>query len=53
MRRDRLLTILATLLILLMPTAQAAKVETIGIVTDGPIEHISWSSELFKRIPGT
>lgn len=49
MRRDRLLTILATLLVLLMPTAQAAKVITIGIVTDGPIEHISWSPELFKK----
>lgn len=51
MRRDRLLTILATLLVLLMPTAHA-KVVTIGIVTDGTIEHISWSPELFKKNPG-
>lgn len=35
--------------LLLAPTAQAAKVVNIGIVTDGPIEHVSWSPELFKN----
>ena len=49
MRRHKLLGIVTVLLFLLMPTAQAAKVVTIGIVTDGPIEHISWSPELFKN----
>lgn len=37
------------LLLILVSTAQAAKVVTIGIVTDGPIEHISWSPEMFKK----
>lgn len=38
------------LVILFMASiAQAQKVVTIGIVTDGPIEHTSWSPELFKN----
>lgn len=49
MRRSQPFNILAILLVFLVPTAQAAKVVTIGIVTDGPIEHISWSPELFKK----
>jgi len=51
MRRHKLFGIQTTLLllfVLLMPIARAAKGVTIGIVTDGPIEHISWSPELFK-----
>ncbi len=37
-------------LLLLMPSAgtQAAQVVNVGIVVDGPIEHTSWSPELFK-----
>ncbi len=49
MRRHKLFGITLIILSLLMPVAQAAKVITIGIVTDGPIEHISWSPELFKN----
>ncbi|MBI3773553.1 MAG: TolC family protein [Gammaproteobacteria bacterium] len=49
MRRYKLLVMLAILLLLLVPTAQAAKIVTIGIVADGPIEHSSWSPELFKK----
>jgi len=48
MRRPKLFSIMTILLLLLIPTAQAAKVVTIGIVIDGPIEHVSWSPELFK-----
>lgn len=49
MRRYRLFGITTIVLSLLMPLAQAAKVVTVGIITDGPIEHISWSPELFKN----
>ncbi len=49
MRRQQLFGMLIIVCLLLMPTAQAAKVVTIGIVIDGPIEHISWSPELFKN----
>jgi len=49
MRRHKLPGMLTILLFLLMPAAQAAKVVNIGIVTDGPIEHVSWSPELFKN----
>ena len=41
--------ITAMMALLLIPAAQAAKVVTIGIVTDGPMEHVSWSPELFKN----
>ncbi|MEH6473790.1 MAG: TolC family protein [Halopseudomonas sp.] len=47
--RQRLLGITAIVLLLLVPIAHAAKIVTIGIVTDGPIEHISWSPGLFKH----
>lgn len=40
---------LLVLLVLLTPVAQAARVVTIGIVTDGPMENSSWSPELFKN----
>jgi len=40
---------LLALMLLLTPMAQAAKVVNIGIVTDGPMEHIAWSPELFKN----
>jgi len=40
---------LLILLLLLSLAAQAAKVVTIGIVTDGPMEYSSWSPELFKN----
>jgi len=49
MRPYKLLAISAILLLSQIPTAQAAKVVTIGIITDGPIEHSSWSPELFKK----
>jgi len=49
MRRHKLFGITTIMLLLLMPVAQAARVVTIGVVTDGPIEHISWSPELFKN----
>jgi len=49
MRRNYSCGLLILLLLLLTPTIQAAKVITIGIVTDGPIEHTSWSPELFKN----
>ena len=49
MRPHYFFSLLAMLLLLLAPAAQAAKVVTIGIVTDGAIEHSSWSAELFKN----
>ncbi len=49
MRRCYFFSLLAMLLLLLTATAQAAKVFNIGIVTDGPVEHTSWSPELFKN----
>ena len=36
-------------LLLFCTSSEAAKVVTIGIVTDGPIAHDSWSPELFKN----
>jgi len=39
---------LLLLMLLFVPAVQAAKVINIGIVSDGPVEHGSWSSELFK-----
>jgi len=48
MKRVYIFSLLAVVLLFLSPVAQAAKVVTIGIVTDGPIEHTSWSVELFK-----
>ncbi len=47
MRPHYLFSLLAFLL-LLISTAQAAKVVTVGIVSDGPMENSSWSLELFK-----
>jgi len=44
-----ILRYLLILLLLLSSAAQAAKVVTIGIVTDGPMENSSWSPELFKN----
>lgn len=49
MKRVKRVAVVTLLFFLWVPTAQAAKVVTIGIVTDGPIEHISWSPELFKK----
>jgi len=49
MRRCYLFGPLVILLLLLALPTQAAKVISIGIVTDGPIEHTSWSPELFKN----
>ena len=49
MRRVNILSLLALLAILSAPTVQAAKVINVGIVTDGPMEHIAWSPELFKN----
>ena len=49
MRRQNLLGITIILLVLLTSAAHAAKRVIIGVVTDGPIEHISWSPELFKK----
>jgi len=43
-----LLLVSLLIMLLLLPAAQAAKVVTIGIITDGPIEHTSWSPSLFK-----
>ncbi len=40
---------LLILTLLLATTAQAAKVINIGTVTDGVMEHASWSPELFKK----
>ena len=49
MRRVNPLSLLALLAILSAPAVQAAKVINIGIVMDGPMEHIGWSSELFRN----
>lgn len=49
MRRAKHFCLLAILLLVLAPIAQAAKVINIGIVTDGPIDDRSWSPELFKN----
>ena len=40
---------LLVLMFLLLPSVQAAKVINIGIVSDGPVEHNSWSPALFKN----
>ncbi len=49
MKHYKRLGITTLLFLLLIPLAQAAKVVTIGIITDGPIEHNSWSPALFKN----
>ena len=49
MRPYYFFSLLAMLLLALSPVSQAAKTVTIGIVTDGPIEHSSWSAELFRN----
>ncbi len=49
MRRSYLYSLSVIVFLLLAPSIHAAKLITIGIVTDGPIEHISWSPELFKN----
>ncbi len=49
MRQRYYFSLLVMMLLLLTATAQAAKIFNIGIVTDGPIEHTSWSPELFKN----
>ncbi len=49
MRRRYFFSLSATLLFVLSASAQALQVFNIGIVTDGPVEHISWSPELFKN----
>ncbi len=46
--RRRHLSCLLTVLLLASP-AQADKVFNIGVVTSGPVEHTSWSPELFKN----
>jgi len=48
MRRAGFFGLPAMLLLLLGSTTQAAEVIRIGIVVDGPIEHTSWSPQLFK-----
>ena len=48
-KRQYLSGLLTVLLLVLTSSSHAAKVVNIGIVTDGPIEHISWSPELFKN----
>ncbi len=40
---------LLIVLLWLVPAAQAAKVISIGIITDGPMEHSGWSMALFKN----
>ncbi len=49
MKPHRLFRYLLILILVLTPAAQAAKIVNIGIVTDGPIEHSSWSPQLFKN----
>ncbi|MDH3639801.1 MAG: hypothetical protein OES09_15260, partial [Gammaproteobacteria bacterium] len=49
MNRRYVFSLFTTLLLLLPVTAQAGKAFNIGIVTDGPVEHTSWSPELFKN----
>ncbi len=49
MTRRNFFSLSATLLFVLTASAQALQVFNIGIVTDGPVEHISWSPELFKN----
>lgn len=49
MKPYKLFIIVTLLFLVLMPATQAAKVVTIGVVIDGPIEHVSWSPELFKN----
>lgn len=49
MRRRYITNLLAMLLLALTATAQATTVINIGIVMDGPVEHTSWSPELFKN----
>jgi len=49
MKRYKLIAIEVLFFLWMMPISQAAKVVNIGIVTDGPVEHISWSPELFKK----
>jgi len=48
LRQCYLIIFLIILFLIQAPAANAAKVVNIGIVTDGPIEHTSWSPELFK-----
>ena len=49
MRRANYFYLMVILLLMITPMAYAAKVITIGIVTDGPIDERSWSPELFKN----
>ncbi|NOZ54770.1 MAG: TolC family protein [Gammaproteobacteria bacterium] len=49
MKRPYLISIIIVMLFLLSFSTQAAKSVNIGIVVDGPIEHTSWSPELFKN----
>jgi len=49
MKSYNLFGIVTLLLLVLTSAVQAAKIVTIGVVIDGPIEHVSWSPKLFKN----